>query len=273
MVTNQQQKKSPSRGRAIFIVGYALFLIILVELFSAIYVLSGIGIYSHIPPYISYLFGGNDQVASPADWRTEIHEWGSWHKPNSQSVHSASCFKVKYSSNSYGARDKEREVNGSSQRYLIVGDSYVEGYGVDVGARFTDLLEANLNREFLNFGTGGNAGPLQYEILYKKLASKFRHDTLLIGILPANDFTDNDIAYWKDSKRYRPYYGDNGAFYPVESGDDGVGIFGNSRIQHGLETYGFLACLRTRKRYSLDIHKKKVMLVIGIQKIIKSRMS
>jgi hypothetical protein len=67
-------------------------------------------------------------------------------------------------------------------------------------------------RQVLNFGMSGDFGPLQYLILYKGLAKKFEHKGLIVGFLPDNDFTDNDITFWSQPERHtsrlrhRPYY-------------------------------------------------------------------
>ena len=41
-------------------------------------------------------------------WRSDHPTFGVWHAPNASWVHRSKCFKVKYTSNSVGARDIER---------------------------------------------------------------------------------------------------------------------------------------------------------------------
>lgn len=154
------------------------------------------------------------------DWRTEVDPWGAWHLPNTTARHSGPCFNVEVTSNSYGARDRERTRAGKD-RVLVIGDSSVEGWGVEAEFRFTNVMEEAIGREVMNFGTNHFFGPLQYEILYRDLASDFEHDLLIIGFAPHNDFTDNDVNIWKDtdqSHRYRPYYAPDGGdpIYLVE---------------------------------------------------------
>jgi hypothetical protein len=131
---------------------------------------------------------------------------------------------VTLQSNSYGARDRERELAGDTHRTVVLGDSFVEGFGVEAAERAGDLLEQKLKREFLNFGATYDFGPLQYQIVYEKLASRFAHDQVLILFLPDNDFTDNDLNFWRRyrpdfDRRYRPYYQPVAAgyapYYPV----------------------------------------------------------
>ena len=122
--------------------------------------------------------------------------------------HKAECFDVIYKANSYGARDIERARKVSGKRVIVLGDSFVEGFGMPLGKRMSDLLEKASGLEHLNFGTAGNFGPTQYYLLYKTLAKKFKHDAVLVGILPANDFYDDDYDYGKVNHRdqYRPYW-------------------------------------------------------------------
>lgn len=160
-------------------------------------------------------------------WRTEYLPWGAWHVPNASTPHRLSCFDVEYRSNSAGARDRERDRTGAG-RILFLGDSVVEGYGVDEEFRITNRLETLLNTEVLNFSSSEHFGPLNLELLYEGLASDWQHDHLIIGLLPANDFHDNDSEVWAnkydtDKSRYRPYYSaDGGVMYVTAKPDDGA---------------------------------------------------
>ena len=151
-------------------------------------------------------------------WRTEYHDWGGWHKPSSTANHIDNCFSAVYRSNSYGARDRERSLAAGSKRVIMLGDSFVEGFAVNEEVRLSNLLERGLGIEILNFGMT-HFGPLQYQILYEKLAKRFDHDAVLIGFLPENDFIDNDPHFNRVTpdftSRYIPYYGEKGeVFYP-----------------------------------------------------------
>ena len=164
-------------------------------------------------------------------WLTERDPWGAWHSPNRTDRQTSRCFSVSLQSNSYGARDRDRVADGDANRTVVLGDSFAEGWGVEANERLSDLLEARTHREFLNFGIENDVGPLQYQILYQRLAAKFTHDRVLILFLPDNDFTDNDADYWRRfrpdyDERYRPYYEPDGAggyrtFYPVPKPPDG----------------------------------------------------
>ena len=58
----------------------------------------------------------------------------------------------------------------------------------------------------LNFGVSRNFGPVQYSVIYERLAKDFEHKTVIIYLLPDNDFGENDYSNWRGSKRHRPYY-------------------------------------------------------------------
>ena len=121
--------------------------------------------------------------------------FGGWHVKNSRYKRDLSSV-ISYNANSYGAADIERskENNSALQRVVVLGDSFVEGKGVDQSKRFTSIFEKESGHEYLNFGMS-MFGPVQYYLVYKHLAKVFQHDVVLVGILPHNDFLDNDKEY------------------------------------------------------------------------------
>lgn len=162
-------------------------------------------------------------------WRNEKSEWGAWHKINFEDRHSSSCISAEYKSNNYGARDENFDLDAAVD-YLLIGDSFAEGYGVNKEDSIESKLEKKLDVNIYNFGTAGHFGPLQYYLLYDKLAKKFKHKGVIIFLLPANDFTDNDPKFWTGrdvidvtgAQRYRPYWrlnsdGSYNWFYPEKS--------------------------------------------------------
>ena len=165
---------------------------------------------------------------------TEKSPWGVWHKNNVEVRHQSTCFDVSLRTNSYGARDHERPLKSSEFRALVLGDSFVEGFGVDQDKRLTDILEKEIGGAVLNFGSSGDVGPLEYRILYEHFASAFDHDAIIVMILPDNDFTDNWLPYWRtmpeeEQRRYRPYYGACGTdacpIYPSNPPQSPVAIY------------------------------------------------
>lgn len=140
-------------------------------------------------------------------WRDSNRDFGVWHAANSQYRHLKSCFDVTYRSNSHGMRDKERALQSEKPRVVVLGDSFMEGFGVEQHHRLSDVLEKQTAIAHLNFGTSGHFGLTQSWMLYKSLAARFDHDAVILSILPDNDFRDDDFdkAATVYKNRYRPY--------------------------------------------------------------------
>jgi len=156
-------------------------------------------------------------------WRVPHPAWGNWRLPNVDARHESACFSVALHSNAAGARDQERALEGAG-RTVVLGDSFAEGWGVEDAERVSNLLEARTGHPFMNFAAASH-GPLQYQLIYEQLASRYQHDGVLVFLLADNDFTDNDFAVWKSKAgsggRVRPYYerlpdGTYRPFYPVK---------------------------------------------------------
>lgn len=149
------------------------------------------------------------------NFRNEKNIWGAWHKENLKIRHKTSCFDTIYETNSIGAKDYEFQIKkNEKKRFILLGDSFAEGFGVNNNFTFKSYLEKSLKSEIYNFGSSGALGPLQYYLIYENLAKKYEHDSIIITFLPANDFNENDYKFWKKNKwnliddveRYRPYY-------------------------------------------------------------------
>jgi hypothetical protein len=189
------------------------------EFFSFLATAANLLLFNEFPTIYRPAYSGND-------WRTQKEPWGPWHRANATDRQRTRCFDVRYQSNEVGARDGPFTLAkaGSQTRYILLGDSFAEGYGVN----FQDTAQAQLERllgiDVYNFGSAGYFGPVQYYLIYKDLARRYQHDGVLVFFLPENDFTDNDFAVWKDFRPtwYRPYYwkADNGeydVFYPNQA--------------------------------------------------------
>ena len=154
-------------------------------------------------------------VSTYNNFRNEKNIWGAWHKKNLKIRHKTECFDATYKTNDIGAKDYNFDYKiNDKKRFVLLGDSFAEGFGVSNEFVFKSNLEKKLNAEIYNFGSSGALGPVQYYLIYKNLASKYEHDSLIISFLPANDFNENDYDLWKkknwhivdDVERYRPYY-------------------------------------------------------------------
>lgn len=156
------------------------------------------------------------QLTEPA--RTERHPWGVWRNPHSTSRHTRLCFDVEVSTNELGARDDSFK-NSPRESLILLGDSFAEGFGVSHSDSTATILEKRIQRPVLNLGTAGNFGPLQQYLIYREYGEIIQHSAVIIFVLPANDFTDNEIGWWSGSeaqrRRYRPYYGAENPLSPV----------------------------------------------------------
>lgn len=178
-------------------------------------------------------------------WRTDYEAWGSWHKKNATTRHVSPCFDVTYTSNSIGARDVERGVTPNNS-IIFLGDSFIEGFGIIAEDRLSNKVEQKTGRAAINLSSAGSLGPLQYLMLYNRFADLFSHNTVVIGFLPYNDFTDNDPSceeWQKDNFRYRPYY--------IKS-DTGYDVFYKGTCQVGRTFKDFSADDFLRIRNILD---------------------
>ena len=132
--------------------------------------------------------------------------WGTWHY---REIHTEKkqCFESVYHINEYGARDKSRVKTGDTNRVVFLGDSFMEGYGLNEPERLTDRLEVMCNKEILNFGCGYFT-PTQEYLLYKHLAASFTHNTVVIGILPFNDLAEDDTSFHEKDAfiHYQPFF-------------------------------------------------------------------
>jgi hypothetical protein len=189
------------------------------ELFSFVATQANLLLFNDFPTAYGTEYSGNN-------WRTQKDPWGSWHRPNATDRHRSRCFDVSYRSNEIGARDTSFNhlKSGLQTRYILLGDSFAEGFGVNFEDTAQAQLEKLLGIDVYNFGSAGYFGPVQYYLIYKDLASQYQHDGVILFFLPANDFTDNDYSLWKNFHPtwYRPYYkkksdGRYDVFYPEQA--------------------------------------------------------
>lgn len=117
------------------------------------------------------------------------------HPPNLTQERSSIDFRYTFKTNSQGLRYKEIPLAkpNNTVRVLVVGDSFTEGYGVELKDTFSWLLEEEFTSEtrrvnFINGGLGG-AGPLDYARLFVHVGLSYEPDALLICIY-ANDVSN-----------------------------------------------------------------------------------
>lgn len=88
-----------------------------------------------------------------------------------------------------------------------MGDSFVEGWGVQQESRFSNILESKTGVEFLNFGISG-VGMTQEYLIYKRKAMSYDHDAILWLLFPMNDISDDDFSKSDTfhKGRFKPYW-------------------------------------------------------------------
>jgi hypothetical protein len=86
-------------------------------------------------------------------WKGQHPVFGVWHAPDTVKQHTSR-------SNSVGARDVERARTSTRPRVVVLGDSFLEGWGVDEPERLSNRLEAATGVEHLNFAMA-HFGPYQ----------------------------------------------------------------------------------------------------------------
>jgi len=160
------------------------------------------------PLHRRILFDDSPHTLTSGDFSAHF---GRWSMPNDSALRprpSGDSIWLRY--NAFGARDKQRSIQNlnKKKRIVVVGDSFIEGYMLDTAQRFGNLLENKTGYEHLNFGINGT-GLLDYFLRYQFLAKTFEHDVVLVGILPANDFSnynEKQRLSLFDYPIYRPYW-------------------------------------------------------------------
>jgi hypothetical protein len=141
-------------------------------------------------------------------WTNRHPEFGAWRPANATHQHRGRCFDVKLRTNSVGARDAERPLRSRDKRVVVLGDSFMGGWGVEEDERLSNLMEEQTRVAHLNFAMDA-FGPYQSLLLYQTLASRYDHDVVLLGLLPENDLVDIDFEQSRHlagyNPRFRPY--------------------------------------------------------------------
>lgn len=147
---------------------------------------------------------------------------GIWHEPNASFDDDRQCFEAHLESNSMGARDRERSKRlPGKERVIVLGDSLIEGLGVEYGDRVTEILEARTGIEHMNVASISWA-TIQQWLFYENYASDYDHTAVFVFIFPANDFGEMDPEV-NSTTKYKPYLRKLGqsmeVYYPVAYDD------------------------------------------------------
>ena len=151
--------------------------------------------------------------APPPDERSLAYRYDSrlgWFPKTSDRITYTGSRKIHIAHNAMGFRDREHTLEKTRPRLIFVGDSFVWGYDVEVGERFTEFLQAELESiEVLNFGVSGY-GTDQCYLLLQKFFDDYRPDAV-IYMFSETDLDDNAVNF-NHKAYYKPYY--------VVAGDD-----------------------------------------------------
>ncbi len=117
--------------------------------------------------------------------------------PNSSqmSIDAQRDFRYRIDINSMGLR--EREIDAGETRHhrvLILGDSFAFGVGLEVGERFSDLLDASLpgDVDVVNGGVPG-WGTDQEVLFYESSLRRLEPDVVVLTFLAQNDIVNNGL--------------------------------------------------------------------------------
>lgn len=114
--------------------------------------------------------------------------WTEGYKPFSKRTHKSYEFRNSYITNKEGFRGKLPNLNKDSNEYRIVvlGDSFIEGFGTNDDSTFCTLLEKQLSEKYLNNKisviNGGICGnnPLYEIVLYQNKLEKYNPDLIIV---------------------------------------------------------------------------------------------
>jgi len=113
-----------------------------------------------------------------------------WHFANNVVDHRRSCFAARYQTNEYGM--KSPPVREGTKRIALIGDSFIEGFGLDNDQTAAHQLEAMLgpDRQVLNFGVSGFFSTIDEVALFDNFAKYFDPDVTVLFFLNYNDLED-----------------------------------------------------------------------------------
>ena len=126
--------------------------------------------------------------------------------PNISGLHQRHGFSAFVHQNQFGLRGPESMVRGKiskRRRMLVLGDSYVWGYGVNQEGVFTEPEVHGSNMELINFGVSGYGTDQEY-LFYLREGVLFDVDEVVLVFTPYNDVANNlaDEQY----KHVKPYF-------------------------------------------------------------------
>ena len=126
--------------------------------------------------------------------------------PNISGQHQRHGFSAFVHQNQFGLRGPDsmaREKTSTRKRTLVLGDSYVWGYGVDQQWVFTEPNVHHSETELINFGVSGYGTDQEY-LLYLREGVLFDVDEVVLVVTPYND-VENNLAD-EQYRHVKPYF-------------------------------------------------------------------
>jgi hypothetical protein len=121
-------------------------------------------------------------------------ELGWKNRPGQSGIHEMPDFRVHVATNGRGLRDDEHDYarKGRRKRMLVLGDSFVWGYGVEKKDRFTERIERRSGIEVINAGVSGY-GTDQELLWLRSEGMKYDFDHLLL-VFCGDDLAQNHLT-------------------------------------------------------------------------------
>jgi lysophospholipase L1-like esterase len=120
------------------------------------------------------------------------------HAPNLSELRESIEYRYQFMTNSQGLAYREVPLarTPGTSRVLVLGDSYTEGWGVEMPDRFTNRLErhfadAGQSIEFINGGLAASS-PTDYARLLDKVGLKYQPDAVLICVFTNDVYNSSD---------------------------------------------------------------------------------
>ena len=115
---------------------------------------------------------------------------GVWHFADHVVEHRRSCFSARYETNEYGM--KSDPVRPGTRRVALLGDSFVEGFGLDNERTAAHRLEELVGPPYqvLNFGVSGYFSTIDETALFDNFAKFFSPEITLLFFVAYNDLED-----------------------------------------------------------------------------------
>lgn len=131
-------------------------------------------------------------------------EFGWFQKKDFHTTVQHPHFDIDVKTNAHGLRDDDYPYQRSSRhRMLVLGDSFVWGYGVEKEERFTEVLESRYpDWEIINAGISGYGTDQEY-LYYSNEGYKYDADVVVL-LLYYNDFENNYEG--EQYGYYKPYF-------------------------------------------------------------------